>query len=134
MSDTQKQIDELRQKIKEYESGVKPLKDELNSLYRKQEDEVLALINQSRVGKHRFHDSDLVYSAGARCRCGEGLAYPNGIAVHGSWFCAGILTGRAFDLPNFKEVEHDDRFPFAFYDIKSEGQPSAQGHTTRPKS
>jgi hypothetical protein len=133
MSDTQKRIDELRQQIDEKRAELKPLENELSSIYRDQEEQIRILINQANAGKYRFQDTDLVYSATTRCRCGEGLAYPKGIGPNGSWFCAGILTGRALDVPNFKEVEHDSGYPFTFYSIISETQPRANGHTTRPK-
>lgn len=73
-----------------------------------------------------FHNDDLVYSAGARCKCGEGLAYPKDCGPNHQWTCSGVLTGRKNDN------EHD-AFPFAFYEIKSENQPSAKGNTTRPQ-
>ncbi len=68
----------------------------------------------------------LVYSASARCPCGAGLAYPAHCGTGGAWDCSAILLGTAD--PN---VEHTDKLPFAFYEVKSEVQPSAQGLTTR---
>lgn len=76
-----------------------------------------------------FTDDELRYAAGARCRCGAGLAYvKNSNPFSGYWDCSDILTGRAKD----KEVQHDAPLPFIFYEIKSEDQPSANGATTRP--
>lgn len=72
-------------------------------------------------------ESDLVYSAGARCRCGAGLAYPLGIGPGGHWSCSNVLLRRV-DVP----ADHDE-YSFVFYEIKSESQPSVRGLTTRPK-
>jgi hypothetical protein len=46
---------------------------------------------------------------------------------NGYWDCSAILLGTAD--PN---VKHEARLPFAFYEIKGEGQPSVKGATTRP--
>lgn len=74
----------------------------------------------------------LVYAATSRCKCGLGLAYEpggeSGKPIHGFWDCSGILLGTAD-----RDVQHHDIFPFMFYEIKSERQPSAEGLTTRPK-
>jgi len=75
-----------------------------------------------------FTDWSLLYSAVARCRCGAGLAYPldhDEALRRRSWTCSRILRGEP------ATGDHDD-LPFAFYEIKSEGQPSARGATTRP--
>lgn len=72
---------------------------------------------------------DLCFAATSRCKCGAGLAYPEDGDVRGGWFCSKLLLeGSVADSAN----EHDGPFPFAFYSIKSEGQPSANGATTRP--
>ncbi len=77
----------------------------------------------------------LVYAAHSRCPCGAGLAYDplfedeNSVFVgplSGQWDCSKILLGTAD-----KTVKHTAVLPFAFYEILSEGQPSAQGATTR---
>lgn len=82
----------------------------------------------------KFTDDELRYSATARCPCGAGLAYPKGVDLRDwracSWDCADILTGRA--VPGHRT--HTDRLPFAFHEIKSELQPSANGASTRPKT
>jgi len=79
----------------------------------------------------------LVYSAYARCPCGAGLAYDpcfedeNSVFVgplSGYWDCSAILLGAA------GSTKHTAKLPFAFYDILSEGQPSACGATTRPQT
>lgn len=87
------------------------------------------------TGQEVFTDDQLRYAATARCRCGAGLAYPKEISHRqpakgfgGAWFCSDVLTNR---VP-FEEGKHDAGLPFAFYEIKSEEQPSANGRTTRP--
>lgn len=77
-------------------------------------------------GEAPYTDEELRYSAGARCRCGAGLAYPKECPPNHQWSCSAVLKG------GVKDDEHE-AYPFAFYEIKSEDQPSAQGHTTRPK-
>ncbi len=75
----------------------------------------------------------LIYAATSRCPCGAGLAYDPAAKGEGVWRgpsywdCSAILLGTAD-----KGVQHTDKLPFAFYEIKAEGQPSAQGATTRP--
>lgn len=78
----------------------------------------------------------LVYAARERCPCGAGLAYDpahedEGSPHHGPsfWDCSAILLGAART-----DVKHTAQLPFAFYEIKSEGQSSANGATTRPSS
>lgn len=78
-----------------------------------------------REGK--LKDKHLVYSAGARCKCGAGLAYRKNIGINGYWNCSAILKGMA-DI----SVEHTEKLPFVFYEVKSELQPNQP--TTRPQS
>lgn len=77
----------------------------------------------------------LVYAAFTRCPCGAGMAYDpqyqdeNSVffgPLSNAWDCSAILLGTAD-----KAVKHTDRLPFAFCDIKSEQQNSANGATTR---
>jgi hypothetical protein len=77
----------------------------------------------------------LVWAAYARCPCTAGLAYdpcyedetsPFKGPLSGAWDCSKILLGTADPT-----VMHTGKLPFAFYKIKSEGQPSANGATTR---
>lgn len=99
--------------------------------------------------KARYTVAELLYSAGARCACGAGLAYPldhNDARELSAWVCSRVLLGEveiagASSAPSgfFAPVERPDvagvvhqGFPFASYEIKSEGQPSARGATTRP--
>lgn len=92
-----------------------------------------------------YKESELRYSQRARCRCGAGLAYwPGGFFLrsrdvyesHG-WLCADILTGKIPLKENMaqehgiKEMrgekpdpEKHDYYPFMFYEIRSEDQPS----------
>lgn len=74
-----------------------------------------------------FADDELLYAAFSRCRCGAGLAYPKRIGMHGAWYCADVLTGRARPGPDHEVL------PFAFWSIKEEDPPSAPGATTRPR-
>lgn len=76
-----------------------------------------------------FAPDDLTYAATARCPCGAGLAHPDESGIHGRWVCSAVLTGTAN-----RAVAHDLDLPFAFFDVKSEGQPSAGGATTRPEA
>lgn len=70
---------------------------------------------------------ELVYSAAARCPCGAGLAYLKD-GGDNYWDCAKIWLGTAD-----RDVQHTAKLPFAFYEIKTENQPSANGATTRPE-
>lgn len=74
---------------------------------------------------------NLIYAATARCMCGAGLAYEPGKSTM-QWDCSKILLGEAIPRGQEGSVMHDDVYPFVFYEIKSETQPSAQGQTTRP--
>lgn len=79
----------------------------------------------------------LTYAAYSRCPCGAGLAYNESCQLDsvfkwpysGYWDCSAILLGTADE-----GVKHTAKLPFAFYEIKSEDQPSARGATTRPKA
>lgn len=101
-----------------------------------------------------FTNEDIIYAASSRCECGEGLAYvpytnlpedkEERFSWEGHWLCSKIILGgttKGFK-PNeansntFLDAEgvaHTKAHPFAFYEIKSEDQPSAHGATTRPK-
>ena len=70
---------------------------------------------------------DFTWAATARCRCGAGFCYPKFTRdSHGAWFCSAILLGTAA-----ADSEHDKAKPFAFWSIKSDEQPSANGASTR---
>ncbi len=76
----------------------------------------------------------LRYAATTRCPCGAGVAYDADTTdLHGSWECSAILRGKAVHARSDGEVKHIEGFPFSFYEIKSEDQPSAGGATTRPE-
>ncbi len=97
----------------------------------------MVVVSERRI----WRDGELIYAATARCSCGAGLAYApadtgDGTPFKGpsSWDCSDILTGRAVPSGQEGAKVHDEPAPFAFYEIKSEGQPSAQGRTTRPSA
>lgn len=101
---------------------------EIIQAYGKQKhEEFEARWERFKRGEGFFTDDDLCYAAGARCHCGAGLAYPRECGGFHQWDCSAVLKGTHDKSKNPHEV-----YPFAFYSIKSEGQPSAQGHTTRP--
>ncbi len=80
----------------------------------------------------------MTFAATARCQCGAGLAYDKTCVAEpfrgpSYWDCSAILLGEAIPSGQPGAVEHTDRLPFAFWEIKSEHQPSARGATTRPK-
>jgi len=106
------------------------IKKRRNAEYVKRGDEIkerVQLLHQKQG--EPFTDADLIYSAWTKCVCGSGLAYPKNSGFHGAWDCSLILTGKAE-----AGTTHDPGYPFTFWDIKSEGQPSAGGATTRPKA
>lgn len=74
----------------------------------------------------------MTFAATARCSCGAGLAYDatcveEPFRYPSYWDCSAILLGEAD-----KTVQHTAKLPFAFYELKSDNQPSANGATTRP--
>ena len=90
-----------------------------------------------------YKEEDLVYAAYSRCKCGAGMAYLKDSWSRGFWACSAQLKHEAADnvvmvasdvfasdLPDFT---HSPALMFAFWDMKSELQPSAHGVTTRPK-
>jgi hypothetical protein len=74
-----------------------------------------------------FTADELRFAARTRCQCGYGLAYPlaTPYGPGGAWRCSAQLRGIA------DRGEHDGPFPFAVYEIDSDDQPSAAGHSTR---
>lgn len=122
-------IKELQDKIADLEKQLKPLlQEELRKLYREREKNIEKRLKLALQGKGDFKLKELVYAADVTCHCGSGMAYPKNVGIHGNWECGDILLGRANT-----EVKHTGSLPFAFYEIKSENQPSANGLTTRPK-
>lgn len=75
----------------------------------------------------------LLFASHARCKgCDAGLAYFMGTTAS-EWDCSAVLLGRAqAGEKNADGTWKHPTYPFAFYEIKSEGQPSANGATTRP--
>jgi hypothetical protein len=74
----------------------------------------------------------LIFAAWNRCPCGAGLAYDPAFEHQGRyWDCSAILLGTAIASGQPGAVTHTDQLPFAFYEVKSENQPSANGATTR---
>ena len=71
----------------------------------------------------------LVFSAKARCDCGAGLAYPRWSSSR-IWDCSSILLGDALLEGESGVCCHS--MPCTYFDIVSERQPAAHGHTTRP--
>jgi len=79
----------------------------------------------------------MTFAATSRCSCGAGLAYDDTCTAApfkgpSYWDCSAILLGDAIPSGQPGAVTHTDRLPFAFWEIKSEHQPSARGATTRP--
>lgn len=87
-----------------------------------------------KAGGMSHKDSDLIYAAYVRCKCGAGMAYPRGCGPCHYWDCSDILAGRAVESGKPGAVLHEAKLPFVFYEIKSENQPSANGATTRKKT
>ena len=67
----------------------------------------------------------MTFAATWRCPCGHGMAY-DPLVRASKWECSGILLGIAD-----KALLHTRPAPFAYYEAKSENQPSADGQTTR---
>lgn len=113
----------------QYDQAVavhKQVQDLMNAYHKQQADDFEA--RWERFNKHHeyFTDEDLTYAAGARCdKCKAGLAHPKNCSGFHQWTCSAVLKGIGDDKGH-------SAFPFAFYEIKSEGQPSAYGSTTRP--
>jgi len=106
---------------------------------RKEADEIAKQAVAAKIGEESQKPvkDRMVYSAFTRCPCGAGMAYDplaedeNSTLVgplSGYWDCSAIILGVADP-----KAKHEAKLPFAFYNIKSEGQPSAGYATTRPK-
>lgn len=93
---------------------------------------------------------ELLYAASTLCTCGAGMAYPldtkEAFKLR-AWVCSRVLLGeveidtsrpdaepnglgpiRRYDLTGAEHIG----LPWWCYSVKSEGQPSAMGATTRP--
>ena len=114
------EIEALRAEIKVAEDAIHPKKQRLTELYQEQGNDIDARLKRD----DKFTPDELCYAADARCRqCNAGLAYPKKCGPWGEWRCSEeLLNG----------TRGHETYPFTFYEIKSESQPSANGRTTRP--
>lgn len=119
----------LKKKIADLEAELEPLEEELRQLDLAEIKECQDKVERTFQRKDKFTEDELVFAAFSRCDCGAGLAYPSKIGPLGSWVCSDILLG----APDIIKKHHTSELPFAFYDIKSENQPSVHGATTRKK-
>lgn len=75
-----------------------------------------------------YPDTELLYAATSRCKCGAGLAYPidsEQAMKFGAWVCSRVLNGGATG-------EHES-FLWAFYKVRAETSVNNDGgRTTRP--
>ena len=89
----------------------------------------VTVIDPDRDGKLKR----MIFAAYDRCPCGAGLAYwKNPTHDERHWDCSAIMLGDAVPMDEPGSAQHTDRLPFAFWEVKSENQPSASGATTRP--
>lgn len=110
------------------DSGQRAALDRFHEAARLEADSTEQRLKKADLGLGGFTVYELLYAAAFRCKCGAGMAYPDGIGIHGAWYCSAILLGEA--APG---TEHTPAHPFSFYSVKSEGQPSQAGATTRPR-
>lgn len=116
--------DELRAVIDAGKAAEKELSDRRYLYALHIEDRVRRVLRAD--GSGAFGADELHFAATVRCECGAGMAYPRNIGIHGAWHCSAILRGLAA-----RGSSHSAALPFAYYDIKSEDQPSANCATTR---
>lgn len=109
------------------DSGQRAALDRFHEAVKAEAETTEKRLKQADQGRGDFTLYELLYAAQFRCVCGAGMAYPDGIGIHGAWYCSAILLGQA--APG---TEHTPAHPFAFYEVKSEAQPSRAGTTTRP--
>lgn len=114
----------------QYEEAIRKQEEAeeiINAYHKQSADNFEEKWKKFEKGEFAFKDEDLIYSAFARCRkCTSGLAYPKDCGMNHQWTCSDVLKGIGSDNGH-------EAFPFAFYEIKSENQPSAGKATTRPK-
>lgn len=118
----------LEQQITELKAKLESLENQLDIIYLEKSKKISERVKSARKGLGDFKSEELIFAALSRCPCGAGLAYPKDIGINGAWNCSAILMG----IADTKTL-HEDALPFAFYEVKSELQPSANGATTRPK-
>lgn len=101
----------------------------INEFHRQQDDSANARWERFDKNHEAYTDEELIYSATSRCeKCKSGLAYPKNCPSNArQWTCSSVLKNIGTDKGH-------GAYPFSFYEIKSENQPSAQGQTTRPKN
>lgn len=109
------------------DSGQRAALERFHEAARAEADATERRLKHAERGAGDFTVYELLFAAQFRCVCGAGMAYPDGIGIHGAWYCSAILLGHAL-----AGTEHTPAHPFAFYEIKGEGQPSQHGATTRP--
>lgn len=114
-------------KAKANDVGQRAALDRFHEAARIEAESIAQRLKHADAGAGDFTVYELLFAAQFRCVCGAGMAYPDGIGVQGAWYCSAILLGQA--APG---TEHTPAHPFAFYKVKSEGQPSQRGATTRP--
>lgn len=134
LEQTAQERQKLNEKITLLKNELRPLERRLNEIYIQQSKETESKVKRCNANMDKFQLDELIFSAYAICSCGAGLAYPKNSGMHGSWYCSDILLGRAVPASQEGSKVHDGAKPFAFWEIKSEEQPSAEGSTTRPKS
>lgn len=110
------------------DSGQRAALDRFHEAARAEAEVTEKRLKQADQGKGDFTLYELLFAAQFRCVCGAGMAYPDGIGMHGAWYCSAILLGQA--APG---TEHTPAHPFMFYEVKSEAQPTQRGATTRPQ-
>lgn len=109
------------------DSGQRAALDRFHEASRAEAEDCARRIKQADLGLGDFTLYELMFAAQFRCVCGAGMAYPDSIGTQGAWYCSAILLGQAAP-----DTEHTPAHPFSFYSVKSEGQPSVSGATTRP--
>lgn len=114
-------------KAKVLDIGQNAALERFNEAVREEAEATAERIKKAELGNGDFTVYELTYASSCRCACGVGMAYPENIGMHGAWYCSDILQGRAD-----RNVEHTAPYPFMYYSIKSESQPSQNGLTTRP--
>ena len=116
-------VDELRKLEAWHEAEAKRIREKISAALQKE------------LASKDIWDR-MVWAAHSRCPCGAGLAYDPLASLEGSvfngplagyWDCSAIILGVQDNA-----VKHTAKLPFSFWSIKSAGQPSAQGATTKP--
>jgi len=110
------------------DSGQRAALDRFYEAVRTEAKKCSQRLEQAERGAGDFTLYDLTFAASFRCVCGAGMAYPDGIGMHGAWYCSSVLRGQAA-----QGTTHTPAHSFMFYEVKSETQPSQAGMTTRPQ-